>query len=181
MASNAEYVSIRWRHDEPMLVLRLPACSENQLLLMGVNGITAHTKNPIFNIYWSSNTVYLCALYKHHVYECIICSTTIVSDCLKHLKCRDISWHISCQFRWLHLFQNHSHPWRRHQMETFFALLAICAEVFAGHRWIRRTKASDAELLMFSLICARINSWISNHKAGDLRRHRAHYDVSVMQ
>ena len=31
--------------------------------------------------------------------------------------------------------------------------------------------------LMYSLICARINSWINNREAGDLRRHRAHYDV----
>ena len=34
--------------------------------------------------------------------------------------------------------------------------------------------------LMFSLICACINGWINNRKAGDLRRHRAHYDVIVM-
>ena len=34
--------------------------------------------------------------------------------------------------------------------------------------------------LMFSLICAWINGWVSNRDAGDLRRHRAHYDVIVM-
>ena len=34
--------------------------------------------------------------------------------------------------------------------------------------------------LMFSLICAWINSWVNNSEAGDLRCHRAHYDVSVM-
>ena len=34
--------------------------------------------------------------------------------------------------------------------------------------------------LVFSLISARNNGWISNGKAGDLRRHRAHYDVTVM-
>ena len=33
---------------------------------------------------------------------------------------------------------------------------------------------------MFSLICAWINGWVDNRKAGDLRRHRAHYGVSVM-
>ena len=47
-------------------------------------------------------------------------------------------------------------------------------------RWIPHTKASDAELLMFSLICARINGWVNNGEAGDLRRHHAHYDVNVM-
>ena len=35
--------------------------------------------------------------------------------------------------------------------------------------------------LMFSLKCALINGWVNNREAGDLRRHRAHYDVTVMQ
>ena len=34
--------------------------------------------------------------------------------------------------------------------------------------------------LIFSLICTRINCWVNNGEAGDLRRHRAHYDVIVM-
>ena len=34
--------------------------------------------------------------------------------------------------------------------------------------------------LIFSLICARINDWGNTREAGDLRRHRAHYDVTVM-
>ena len=34
--------------------------------------------------------------------------------------------------------------------------------------------------LMFSLICARINGWVKTREAGDLRWHRAHYDVIVM-
>ena len=34
--------------------------------------------------------------------------------------------------------------------------------------------------LMFPLICACINGWVNNRKAGDLRRHRAHYDAIEM-
>ena len=34
--------------------------------------------------------------------------------------------------------------------------------------------------LMFSLIWAWINDWINNRYAGDLRRHRPQYDVTVM-
>ena len=34
--------------------------------------------------------------------------------------------------------------------------------------------------LMFSLICAWINGWVNNRDAGDLRRYRAHYDVTAM-
>ena len=32
---------------------------------------------------------------------------------------------------------------------------------------------------MFSLICVWIKSWVNNREAGDLRRYRAHYDVTV--
>ena len=34
--------------------------------------------------------------------------------------------------------------------------------------------------LMFSLICTRINGWVNNGEAGDLRRYCAHCDVTVM-
>ena len=34
--------------------------------------------------------------------------------------------------------------------------------------------------LMFSLIYDWINGWVNNDEAGDLRRHRAHYNVTVM-
>ena len=33
--------------------------------------------------------------------------------------------------------------------------------------------------LILPLICAWISRWVNNRKAGDLRRHRAHYDVSL--
>ena len=33
---------------------------------------------------------------------------------------------------------------------------------------------------MFTLICARINGWVNNREADDLRRYRTHYDVIVM-
>ena len=34
--------------------------------------------------------------------------------------------------------------------------------------------------LIFSLICAWINGWVNNREAGDLRCHRSHYNVTVM-
>ena len=64
-------------------------------------------------------------------------------------------------------------PWWRHQMETFSALLAICAGN-SPH------KGQWRGALVFSLICVRINSWVNNREAGDLRCHRAHYDVNAM-
>ena len=55
-------------------------------------------------------------------------------------------------------------------METFSAL----SPVNSPH------KGQWRGTLMFSLICARINCWVNNHEAGDLRRHPTHYDVIVM-
>ena len=71
------------------------------------------------------------------------------------------------------------HVWWRHQIETFSALLAICAgnspvPVNSPH------KGQWRGAVMFSLICAQINGWVNNGEAGDLRRHCGHYDVNVM-
>ena len=35
--------------------------------------------------------------------------------------------------------------------------------------------------LIFSLIFAWTHGWVNNRESGDLRRHRAHYDVTVME
>ena len=55
----------------------------------------------------------------------------------------------------------------------------LCGE-FIGHRGIPLTKANDAELWCLLLICAWINALVNNREAGDLRRHRAHYDVRII-
>ena len=47
-------------------------------------------------------------------------------------------------------------------------------------RGVPRTKASDAELWHFLWSGPCINGWANNREAGDLRRHRAHYDVIVV-
>ena len=49
-----------------------------------------------------------------------------------------------------------------------------------GNRWIPLTKARWRRTLTLSLICAWTNGWASNRDTGDLRRHCAHYDVTVM-
>ena len=78
----------------------------------------------------------------------------------------------------IHFIQFVTHSWWRHQMETFSALLAICAgnSPAPGEQHEGQWRGA----LMFSLICAWINGWVNNGEAGDLRCHRAHYDVIVM-
>ena len=70
--------------------------------------------------------------------------------------------------------------WWRHQMETF-------PRYWPFVRGIHRSPVNSPHkgqwrgALMFSLICARINGRVNNGGTGDLRRHRAHCDVTVMR
>ena len=64
--------------------------------------------------------------------------------------------------------------WWRHQMETFSPLLALCV----GNSPVPVNSPHQGQ---FSLICARINDWVNNREAGELRRYRGHYDVIVME
>ena len=87
---------------------------------------------------------------------------------------------ISCAFLWLYWhFIDSSCAWWRHEMETFSALLAICA----GNSPVPVNFPHNGQwrgALMFSLIYAWINDWVNNREAGDLRRQHGHYDVIVM-
>ena len=74
---------------------------------------------------------------------------------------------------------SHEIQWWRHQMETFSALLDLCAGnspvtgEFPSQRPMMRTFD-----VLFDL---RLNKWLSsNQDAGESRHHRAHYDVTVM-
>ena len=55
----------------------------------------------------------------------------------------------------------------------------LCGE-FTGHRLNSPHNGQWRGALMFSLIWAWINGWANNRDAGDLRSHRANYDVTVM-
>ena len=67
----------------------------------------------------------------------------------------------------------------RHQMETL-------SRYWPFVRGIHRSPVNSTHKgqwrgsLMFSLIYVWINSWANNREAGDLRRYRAHCDVTVM-
>ena len=68
-----------------------------------------------------------------------------------------------------HFYQHRS--WWRHQMETFSALLALCA----GNSQVTQRLGR-----FFFLSAPWINRWVNHRKAGDLGRHRAQYGVIVM-
>ena len=53
----------------------------------------------------------------------------------------------------------------------------LCGEL-TGTRWIPH-KGQWRGTLMFCLICVWTNGWVNNRDAGDLRCHRAHYDILV--
>ena len=64
---------------------------------------------------------------------------------------------------------------------NIFRVTGLLWGEFTGHRWIPATKVSNAELwCFFNLVCAWTNGWANNRDAGDLRRHCAHYDFTVM-
>ena len=65
-------------------------------------------------------------------------------------------------------------------METFSALLAICAgnSPVLGESPAQRPVTWSFDVFFF--IWVWINGWVNNLEAGDLRRYRAHYNVTVM-
>ena len=70
--------------------------------------------------------------------------------------------------------------WWRHQIETFSASLALCSwNSPATGEFPHKGQWRGA--LMFSLMGAWTNGWVSNREAGDLRCHHVHYYVTVMK
>ena len=52
---------------------------------------------------------------------------------------------------------------------------------FTGHWWMNSPhKGQWCGALIFSLILTSTNGWANHRDAGDFRRHRAHYDVTVV-
>ena len=61
-------------------------------------------------------------------------------------------------------------------METFFALLAICA----GNSPVTGEFPSQRPMTRSFDVFFDLHGWVNNREAGDLRLQRAHYDVTVM-
>ena len=81
-------------------------------------------------------------------------------------------WMMQFDCEWCHHWFR---SWWRHQMETFSALLALCARnsLVTGEFPSQRPVTRSFDVLIDL-------SWVNNRDTGDLRRHWAHYDVIVM-
>ena len=85
---------------------------------------------------------------------------------------------------------NRSKPWSwteiKHACIQPFYMMSSNGNIFrvTGPLWRESTgsprKGQWHWALLFSLIYARTNGWANSRDAGDLRRHRAHYDVTAM-
>ena len=157
----------RWRHDT--LSVLLAFCEGNPLVTGELPTQTCKrlqcfigTPNKLFNKQsWCSchrNVVNLCN--KDH-------PLSAIGQQVTHKRPRNISLSLN----WLSLMMTSSNR------NIFRVIGLLCGEI-TGHRWIPLTKASNAELWGF--LWSAINDWENNRDAGDLRRHRAHYDVIVM-
>ena len=108
-------------------------------------------------------------------------STTCVLWCQRHnwlardLRMTDWNNTMGHQSMWSKIFWWDGVPNRVRddviKWKHFPRLLAFCA---GNH------ESQWRGALMFTLICARINGSVNNREAGDLRRYRCHYDVTVM-
>ena len=72
-------------------------------------------------------------------------------------------------------------PWWRHQLETFPALLDFCVGNSPLNGEFPAQRPVTRSFDVFFFIYARINGWVNIGEAGDLRRHRTHYDIFVME
>ena len=72
--------------------------------------------------------------------------------------------------------------WWRHQMETISALLALCAgnSRVTGEFPTQRPVTRSFDDFFDLCLCVWTSGWANTRAAGDLRRHRANYDVTVM-
>ena len=69
-----------------------------------------------------------------------------------------------------------THTWLRHQMEAFSALLAL----YAGNSPVTGEFPSQGPATRSFDLFFDLNGWVNNRDAANLRRHLAHYDVTVM-
>ena len=120
---------------------------------------------------------YYCSIFSLLLYHCNVFEDRVPRDEI----CGDpiFKW---VEVKWIELnihVRHQDNTWWRHQMETFFALLALCEGNSPVIGEFPSQRASNAG---FGVFCD-VSLNIRLHKqlwAGDLRRHDGHCDVIVM-
>ena len=145
-------------------------------------------------LWWSSTNytgilLVFCHEYCHFFFPIIkcICTIVLVLELLHWARdkiaaiCEDGILHA---FPWMRIFAFWSKIPLFHddviKWKHFRVAGHLCWE-FTGDRWIPLTLEGQWRgALTFSMMCAWTNGWVNNRDADDLTRHRAHYDVIVM-
>ena len=97
--------------------------------------------------------------------------------CLKRMFCLKLYVCFGEDFSYLFIFSNVLHD----DVIKWIHFPRYWPFVRGIHRWpVNSPHKSQWRWLMFSLICAWISCWVNNSEAGDLGRHRAHYDVTII-
>ena len=78
-------------------------------------------------------------------------------------------------FFYLFFMDSYDLSWSRHQMEKKSALLALCEENQPATDGFPSQRPVTRSFDVFG-----INGWTNNRDAGDLRRQRTHYDVTLI-
>ena len=75
---------------------------------------------------------------------------------------------------WNLLLEDWASSWWRHQIETFSALVALCAgnSLVTGEFHAQKTVTWSWDVVF--------DMRLNKREAGDLKRHRAHYDVIIV-
>ena len=123
-----------------------------------------YDKYSVFNFGWHKN-----------VLTCRLSSVSPRFWLLKH-KCFWEQWYMFLAPDSSILVHDDVVKWKH-----FFRVIGpLCGE-FTGHPPVTSPRKGQWRgALMSSLIYALTNGWVNNRDAHDLRRHRAHYDVTVM-
>ena len=107
--------------------------------------------------------------------DCMTCYMTGRTMCVWSISLCHL-YFLTPEYRSCHLFPSHDDiiKWKRFPRYWPFVRGIHRSPVNSPH------KDQWHGALMFYLICPWINRWVNNPEAGDLKRHRAHYDVSVV-
>ena len=93
-------------------------------------------------------------------------------------------WGSDCSEPTIRVSLSHLLVFALHMMTSsngnIFRVTGILCGEFTGHRWIPTQRPVTRSFDLFFDLHQKKNSSVNNREAGDLRRHRAHYVVSLM-